>query len=191
LQDRYEEARTDPELLSLRDDVALLDARLTDLVLKLDTGETKQLWSVLRERYHEFVSARNSRDTATMTSTLIAIGNLIEKGVASDDLWTEIAGMLDQRRKLVESERKRLIEMRQMITAERAMVLISALIDAVSRNVGDKGTVRAIAAEFRAIVGREDRGAAGGSGGDDEHSAGTIELPAMDDALSGDQEQAG
>ena len=40
LAGRYEEARADPELLALRDDIALLDTRVAQTVAALDTGES-------------------------------------------------------------------------------------------------------------------------------------------------------
>src|SRR5918992_3542816 len=41
---KYQEAEHDPELLSLRDQIALVDARLADLLARVDTGESGSLW---------------------------------------------------------------------------------------------------------------------------------------------------
>ena len=40
LAGRYEEAASDPELLALKDDIALLDTRIAQTVSALDTGES-------------------------------------------------------------------------------------------------------------------------------------------------------
>src|SRR5689334_1272270 len=47
LAGRYEEAASDPELLALKDDIALLDTRIAQTVSALDTGESKEAWSAL------------------------------------------------------------------------------------------------------------------------------------------------
>jgi hypothetical protein len=158
---RYKDAQKDPELLSLRDDVALLDARLAELVEKLDTGETKDLWSALRDTYERLTTARDQGKTRDMARALLDLGDLIGAGHEQGRVWDSIVALLDQRRRLVESERKRLIEMRQMISSERAMVLVTALIDAVSRRVTDRQVLSQIAADFRTIVGEPDRIEAG------------------------------
>src|SRR5690349_13713695 len=48
LQSRYDAARTDAALLELRDDISLLDARLEDLLSRVDTGESGVLWASLK-----------------------------------------------------------------------------------------------------------------------------------------------
>ena len=183
---RYREARADPELLSLRDDVALVDARLTGLVQQLDTGEDRDLWSALQATYQTLTRARAEGKTRDMAQALITMGSLIESGAEQGVLWDEIGKVLEQRRKLVESEHKRLVEMRQMITVERAMILVTALVNAVAKRVSDRATINAIAADFREIVGEGNSVPARAGGGRDGESA-TSDIdavPAMDTAVS-------
>jgi hypothetical protein len=49
LVDAYERARTDPELLALRDELALVDARLNALLERLAEGETSTGWARVYE----------------------------------------------------------------------------------------------------------------------------------------------
>lgn len=102
----YEKGRRDPELLALRDEIALTDARLIEAAKKAD--------------------------------------------------WQEADKLIEQRRKLVESEQKRLVAMQQMLSAEEAHVLIAALIRAVTAHVSDRKQLAAIGADMAAIVGRVD-----------------------------------
>ena len=48
LRDRYQEAQRDPEILVLRDEVALADARLADLLTRVDAGESGALWKEVK-----------------------------------------------------------------------------------------------------------------------------------------------
>jgi hypothetical protein len=65
---------------------------------------------------------------------------------------TALGQLLEQRRRLVESEHKRLIAMEQMITAEQAMLLVTRLVGIVNDRISDNGIRAAIAADLRALV---------------------------------------
>lgn len=110
LASRFHASQSDPDLLNLRTDIALIDSRIGELV-------------------------------ATLVDT------------PSPDTWEAITELTEQRRKLVETERKRLVDMQQMITAEQAAVLVAALTDAVRRHVHDADTLAKISAEFDHILG--------------------------------------
>jgi hypothetical protein len=46
--------------------------------------------------------------------------------MSTEAAWADIRACLEQRRRLVESERKRLVEMQQMIGVDEAMLLVRA-----------------------------------------------------------------
>jgi hypothetical protein len=50
----YQTAAKDPELLSLRRELALVDARLDDLLQRVDTGESGALWAPLGQEWVAF-----------------------------------------------------------------------------------------------------------------------------------------
>src|SRR3954452_17185048 len=43
----YQEAERDPELLALRDEIALIDSRLADVLSRVDSGESSRIWRSL------------------------------------------------------------------------------------------------------------------------------------------------
>ena len=118
---RIAEAGADPEWGSLRAEVALLDARIADLLLGLagaGPGEERRRWAaVLR--------------------------------------------LLDQRRRLVEAERRRLVALGQMIPADEALALVAALTAAVRAHVRDPAALAAVAAEFARLLDRDGPGPTG------------------------------
>jgi len=152
LTDRYHAAQSDPDLLSLREDVALLDTRISDRVQALDAGDSRQLWGQLSATYAAFIQAQRMGKTQEMAEALVKLGNLIKRGGSQGEVWSEIIGLLDQRRKLVESERKRLVDLQQMITTERAMTLVSAIVSSITEHVQDKGALSAIVADLRGLL---------------------------------------
>jgi len=150
LQERYQEAVADGELLALREDIALLDARLAEVLGRVDSGESSRVWQELQRAYAELRAARGSPER--MAAALTELGQLIESGLADYAAWDDVRSLLDQRRRLVESERRRLVEMQQMLTAEQAMTLLAAVTDTVRRHVTDRHALAAIAADLSRIV---------------------------------------
>jgi len=158
LIDRYQEAVTDPELLALRDEIALVDVRLSELLQRISTGETASLWDQLKAVYVEMQEALAAQDTAIFREAFTKLGGIIQQGGNNDDVWAAIGRQLEQRRKLVESERKRLVEMQQVITAEQAMTLLTAVVDVIRQNVTDRNTLAAISAAIKQLVSAGPRG---------------------------------
>ncbi len=152
LVSRYRQAIKDPELLSVRDDVGLVDTRLADVLKKLNSAETGQRWKDTQKAFNELRRAMDTKDSVKLASAGVELDALIQGGADEAQAWQEIVMLLEQRRKLVESERKRLVEMQQMITAEQAMLFLNRVVDAVRTHVKDRPTLTAIANEFAAIA---------------------------------------
>lgn len=152
LASRYAEALADTELLSLRDDVALVDARIAELLTRIDKGESGRIWGKLADAKSEFITARGAADVPAMDRWLGEILRLIDAGNADWMIVADIVQLQDHKRKLGESERKRLIEMRQIITTEQAAVLLGAITDIIVRNVTDRDTRARISAELTRIA---------------------------------------
>src|SRR3990167_2348387 len=162
LLERYQEASGDPELLALRDELSLTDARLTDILARVDTGEAGAVWQAARRALSDFRKASAAGDTKKMADHLREMESLIDQGFSDYAAWDEIGRLIEQRRRLGDSEQKRLVAMQQMITAEQAMILLAAVVDVVRQNVSDRGVLAAISAGIGRLMaanaGREDRG---------------------------------
>jgi len=152
LAGRYQEAIDDPHLLELRSEIALLDVRIADVVQRVDTGESGKLWSELKSVMEGFLAELTKRNADRMREPLQRMEHLIDQGTHDTAVWDELGRLLDQRRKLVESERKRLVEMHQMLTTEEAMTLLAAVVDTIRRHVVDRGALAAISADLTRLV---------------------------------------
>lgn len=149
---RYEESRSDGELLALREEIALTDARLADLLSRVDTGESGALWSNLQAARLELIACKRAGDTLGQTKAINLIVELIGQGHADYRAWGEVAAVLDQRRRLVESERKRLVEMQQMISSERMMVLLGAVVGVIQEHVTDRTILSGITTGIQKLI---------------------------------------
>jgi hypothetical protein len=147
LASRYAAALADGDLLALRDEVGILDMRLGELLSRVDSGEAGGLWRSLRDAKATFLADRDN----TSLMTLLA---LIDRGAGEASTWREIFDVIEQRRKVVESERKRLVEMHQMMTTEQAMLLLAAVTDTIRRHVTDRDALGAISRDISGLLAR-------------------------------------
>ena len=148
----YEAALDDPELLVLRNDIAIIDARLYDLLQRVDSGESGKLWRDAQFAYYELLEAMRAQDVKLINSAVARIGRCLDSGVDDYTAWDEVTKAIHQRKGLAESERKRLIEARQMISVEQAMMLLTALLTTIKEHVKDTNALSAIQREFIRIT---------------------------------------
>jgi hypothetical protein len=154
----YEERLADPDILSLHHDIALLDARQATLLTELRTaaGQQAPAWDEAGRAFELFSVAMRLGNVPEMERKLGLLGDVLTEGAAEtrkeEACWERVLDVVEQKRKLVESERKRLLEGQQYIAVDRLMVLVAALIDAVRRHVEDRHTLAAISTEIGRLV---------------------------------------
>lgn len=149
---RYAEAAQDSELLELREEVRLIDARLADVLTRVDTGESGKLWAQAQKSYLDLRAAMAKSDSGLQYLALNQMDEVLGEGVADWAAWTEVKSLVATRKSLVESERKRLVEAQQMMTAEQAMVFVAALTDTVRKHVTDRDALAAISADLARLL---------------------------------------
>lgn len=144
----YEAAQSDPELLTLSAEIHVLDSRIQDVLGRVDTGEAGALWQKARETALEVKKAMAVYDTVTQAERLLELLGYLAQGMNDWRAWGEVLNLIERRRRLVESERKRHIEMQQYIAVERMLLLAQVLTDSVRRNVTDRDALSRIQADF-------------------------------------------
>jgi hypothetical protein len=149
LAQRYEEAQANPRLLSVRDDLAVCEARLAELFGRLDTGESGALWQALRDTLDAFAVAQAAGNVAHMKQHLGTLRQLVSQGSADTAAWEEIMQLWDRRCRLVQTEIKTLVSLHQMVSTEQLMLYFGVITDAIQRIV----TAHAEPACARTILG--------------------------------------
>lgn len=145
LLEKYEASEVDPELLSMRGEMALVTARISEILEKVDQGEAGALWFELRELAAEYRDSRDQDERSDLLSKMLAT---IDQGAQDYMAWQEAASLAETRRKLSETEQKRMVALQQYITAEQATMLIATLGDIVSRNIHDPAILANIRVEL-------------------------------------------
>jgi hypothetical protein len=141
---QYEATKNDPNILALNDEIAMYDARLNDVLLRVDSGESGHLWRELKATYKALQDANRRKEPALVQELMTDLGALITRGHSDYAAWSEIGRIIEARRKLVESERKRLVDMQQMMSAEQGMMLVAQIYEQVKLHVSDRATLNAI-----------------------------------------------
>ncbi len=149
---RYQEAEQDPALLSLRSELALLDGRLFDLLGRVDTGESGRIWGKAQEAVLDLRAANLNKDQEAAGEALNRLIGIISKGHSDYAAWHEVHEVVDQRRRIAESERKRLVETHQMITTERALALMGAIVGAIKEEINDQKLLQRISARILGLA---------------------------------------
>jgi hypothetical protein len=143
----YEAAAKDPELLSMTSEIALLDARLADVLTRVDAGESGRLWKSLRSEYDAYLAEGRKGTEESLAKAREHgnnVDNLIRRGLADWSSWAEITSLVEARRKVVDSEAKRRVQMHQTLSLEQMLVLMESIYAVVAEHVDDPGTLAAI-----------------------------------------------
>lgn len=152
---QYHASLSDNRALSLREDIAVTDARITELVGRIDTQESGSAWQHVRDGLADLRTGLRVQDSQLTASGLRQIQEAVNAGQSDYNTWQELHATIDQRRKLVESERKLMVELQQMMTIEDANLLIDTVVQSIRRNVTDVSALRAIQADISTLLGTD------------------------------------
>jgi hypothetical protein len=169
LMERYEAGLDDPNLISLRAEVALVDARISSLLESLGDHGGSGVLRLIKARLEGF-KAEAVKGKGTQESRAEALHKLesaIVTALTRATTWDELRDTLDLRRKLAESEGKRERDALQTISVQQAVVMMALLVKAVSEHVTDRNALNAIVTQFdrltaghgaptQALLGRSD-----------------------------------
>lgn len=142
---RYEEALADPELLSLREEAALVSSQIHDTLARMERGETGGLWLDLQKAWARMTEAKARGDVAGTTDALNDVGALIRRGASDAAANRELRGVILDKARVAESERKRLVEAQQVLSVQQAMAFVGAVTAVVAEEVTDRDTRARIA----------------------------------------------
>ena len=152
LKARYEQSIGDPDLLNLNAEIALTDTRIAELLENLETGDVEHRWNKLAEAYGSLDGAAQAEDVKSWQEAHAELGRIIKSGVDSYAAWGQLNVLLETRRKLVETERKRRVEMQNMITAEQAMMLLREMMTVIHETVPEYERRLAIQTRFDRLL---------------------------------------
>jgi hypothetical protein len=159
LREAYERAARDPDLMSLRGEITLLQARLMELAGRLGTGENTALWPQLQAAWRVFVAASEARpvDPADVRAAQAEVERLVERGASAEAAWGDLVQMMGHKTRIAAREWKRLVDLRQFATAEQVVCMMGALAASVRRHCEAEGEagrriLRSFAADMASLM---------------------------------------
>lgn len=150
IRQRYEEQVTAPDLLSLRDELSLVGARLAELLDQLDGKGVDFL--ALADAQHDILTYASLQNYEAVMRATHEMGALIEQGIRESEVWKEAYQVIEQRRKLVDTEMKTLNTIGAMLSMEQVMLLLGKLVAAVTLHISDRESLAKIHGEFSKVL---------------------------------------
>jgi hypothetical protein len=148
----YEESRSNPQLLNLRDEASLLETRIADLIKSLRYQPTESSWKAALGFCQQFDACRDKQDGPGMGKAWASLKETLTQGVDSAETWDNIRDTIDDKRKVVETIAKQ--DYLGAIAIERVMSLFVGMAEAVKDNVADVKVRRMIYQRFEEMVTR-------------------------------------
>lgn len=135
LRKQYEESKHDPELLSHQPELRLMDLHLQKLLSTLNTPENLEAFVRAREAFEEFKKSQREKNAAAMKHALDKLDLLFTVGIQSGSVWEEVREVIEQRRKLLESETRRIKDQQTTMSSEQVLALIEFIVDCLRTSV--------------------------------------------------------
>lgn len=151
----YQEAKNDPGLLQLTDEIALTVARVQQLVDRLPSGDSRSLWSSLaiavrkvRAQFLVLDMDELPEEAQAASDYLAEVEHLVATGGAEYAVWEEILVVQQHLRSLVDTERKYREGLKTNVPAERVTMMFALVLDSLRRHV-EPNTLQAVLYDLR------------------------------------------
>lgn len=150
----FEKAIGDAELLEQRAEIAALTVRIEQLFARLSSSnDSSDLWMTLQNNFTSFEEAAALARQATTDSerlkhteaaneAMAEIRRSIRHGASDVKVWAELTALFQQKKALVESQRKRELELGQYIELAKVLRFAKYLIESVRRHIFSQASDR-------------------------------------------------
>ena len=161
---RYGRHLLDPELLSAQDEVALLTARIDEVLGALpDEDEAALAWEAFAQHLSAARSLRvkagksgEASDVNDFLSAFDVAWDLYTEGMSyqrsARSVWDEVTALVETRRRVVGGEVDYRTAQAQIITRDQMMGILGALIQIIQTHVNDRATIARIQDAVVALV---------------------------------------
>ena len=153
LRERYEEALADDHLYELREEMALLGARVADLLDKW--GDNAPDMEELGDIVLLLGQALQAHNLDVAQEEYLRLAEITNSGRGQWAVWHEIRDLIEQQRKLTVTELGRLEKLQNFLTAQQAMGFLASIVDILDRAKLPIEIRRNVANEFRLLAERK------------------------------------
>lgn len=122
---------SDPSLLSHRKEAQVLQARIVQVMKRIDSGESSKAWVEVGQAEVVFRQALKEKDPADLMRGLTTAHRMLREALRKADytIWHELESLLHSKSRLVTAENKHLID-QQLVMSVEELVAIAATLNA-------------------------------------------------------------
>ncbi len=135
LRKQYEQTKTDPQLLSNEPDLRLMDVRLQGLIANLDNTASLEAFSQAQVAWELLEQAQDTGNLIEMGRIMLRLRGLMRRTVPAGQVWEAIERVTEHRRKLLESENRRIHQNANSMSGEQILALIEYIVDVLRTSV--------------------------------------------------------
>jgi hypothetical protein len=122
----------DPSIVSVREDLALANVRLTQLMQEVEVGANADRWLKIQEIMPDVMEAFEKGKTKDLRRLLKKLETLVNEGAESEERWEDISDWIDTRRTLSQTETKRLKQGTDTLTFEEVRQVLDIITHTVT-----------------------------------------------------------
>lgn len=154
LRQRYVEYCRDPQSNDLRDDIALLDVNISELLVQAQERKAIDVLPRLKKLIPELSKAVDEGDKARGHEVVALMERALKEQAQIAGVWDKIVERIEVRRKLVETQMKRALMLGSSISvgeAQEFMASMCLIIKTVcEQNINDRTLAQAILRQINA-----------------------------------------
>jgi len=152
LLNRLDELRDDPQLLSLKDDVAYVTALIDRRAEAAEEGLSLETLNQLRGLYRECASALEEGKTQDFDKAFEQLGGIIRQGISDAKATDEVLDLIGKRVNIIEAEQRMVQVKAYTLEVDQAYALIQQVLKVVMESVQDVNSLHAIRTGVQRIL---------------------------------------
>ena len=140
LKQRYLIAREDPDLLAMRDEIAVLDTLLGEGIARLtseEEGASLKQWTRVADLVLDLDAGAAANNRAKQRELVTKLKDAVQAGKRAAETRVEVRQLIQERTKVVDREHKRIVAMKGMLTADQANAVFERILDELDAVVTD------------------------------------------------------
>lgn len=155
LKDAFERSLTSPDQASMATELALVDARVQELLQKLPSGDALEIWEAAQHGVRDLRKYLDDDKVPEALTEAEKLEDFFKTAIGERYIWREIHEVVEQRRRIADTEVKREKVLSDNMTMAQAGVFIGAVMSSIMRHVTEPSMRVAVANDLRQLIIRD------------------------------------
>lgn len=153
LLDKFEVISSDPDLMNLSAEIAVVTAHLQQQVKRMEQfGDSPERWLDARKTFNAAMLARRRKQGAAYASELEKLAAIFQDQYDYQRSWDDILKSFRTLERLVAREHKRRIDLHSVMTTEQTVALLARMMNLVTQYIKDDESLKGVHKGFREIL---------------------------------------